>query len=332
MTSLLNEKTVRRFQKINFPIGESALPPGNILQKNHEYYFKFVFEVPDRLSRASCNHFTRNALIQEAHLQPPPSFGDPMIAGFGGRLRNDFAPSACKITYMIQAKLSRKTSTSAEPQIILQRSLKIRVKPTRQALTPSLIYRGNQYHPQQSIDLQDRRSKLALGRLVATIISPDIFYLPSRELDGSMRQTIRLSLRFERKGSHEELPRVQSLRGSVIATTFFTNTFHCDIPAKKKDIFGKGINFSDSVLTEIAHSVTSLRWTAEPSNCFSSTLLVPVKISHQYIIPTFHSCRISRIYTLELRLKVHGAPSLEIVTPMQIASGEDQPVLPPYSE
>lgn len=216
---------------------------------------------------------------------------------------------------------------------MLQRSLKIRVKPTGQALIPSSMYNGNQCCPQQNIDILSRGSKSTLGRLAATILAPDLFYLPSREIDGFMRQSIRLSLRFEKIGRHEELPRVFFLRGRVVATTFFTTTFHGGIPAKKKDIFGKGTNFSDSILTTFSQSITSLQWTPEQLGCFSSTLLVPVKISHQYIVPTFHSCHISRIYTLELRLKVRGAPSMEIATPMQILSAcENQPILPPYSE
>ncbi|KAJ5822988.1 hypothetical protein N7447_005328 [Penicillium robsamsonii] len=331
-TTLLNEKTTHRFQTIKFRIDDTDLPPGNIFQKNYEYRFKFAFDGPARLSGVSCNHFIRNVLVREAHLQPPPSFGDSTIAGFDGRLHNDFAPSACKIIYKIQAKLSRKSLASAEPQIMLQRSLNIRVKPTGQALIPSSMYSGSQYHPQQTIDIRNRGSNLTLGRLVATIIAPELFYLPSHETNGSMRQTVRISLRYDKIGRHEDLPRVHSLRGRLIATTFFTNTFHCDIPAKKKDIFGQATNFSDSILTRFSHPITSLKWTSEQSAYSSSTLLVPVNISHQYIIPTFHSCHISRVYTLELRLKVHGAPSVEIAAPIHILPCENQPILPPYSE
>lgn len=327
-----NEKTAHRFLDIKFPLHESTLPPEKTFIKHQQYYFKFVFEVPDHLSEASCNHFICNDLIHKAHLQPPPSFGDPTIAGLGDSLCNDFAPPACTIIYTIQVRLNRKSYVSAEQQIMLQKGLKIRVKPTGDVFNSSLMYTGDQYCLEQSIVFPKGRSNSTSGRLIATLVAPKYFYLPLRGTDGWVHQTIRLSLRYEKEGGHESLPRIYSLGGRIIATTFFTDSFHRDIPAKRKDIFGKGINFSDSVLTTFSYSIASLQWTSEQSDCYSATLLVPIKSSHPLIIPTFHSCLISRIYTLDLQLKLHGARSIKFTAPMPILFREDQPVLPSYSE
>lgn len=327
-----NEKTARRFLDIKFPLHESTLPPEKTFIKNQQYYFKFVFEVPDHLSEASCNHFICNDLIRKAHLQPPPSFGDPIIAGLGSSLCNDFAPPACKIIYMIQVRLNRKSYVSARQQIMLQKSLKIRVKPTGDVFNSSLMYSGDQYCLEQSIDFPKARSKSTSGRLLATLIAPEYFYLPLRGTDGLMHQTIRLCLRYEKNGGNGDMPRIYSLGGRITATTFFTESCHHDIPTKRKDIFGNRINFSDSILTTFSYSIASLQWTSEQSDCYSATLLVPIKGSHPLIIPTFHSCLISRIYTLDLLVKLHGARSIKLTAPMPILFREDQPVLPSYSE
>lgn len=331
-TSVRNEKTARRFLDVKFPLHESTLPAGKTFRKNQQYYFKFVFEVPHHLSEASCNHFICNDLIRKAHLQPPPSFGDPTIAGLGGSLCNDFAPPACTIIYTIQVKLNRKSYVSEKQQTMLQKGLKIRVKPTGDVFNSSLMYSRDQYCLEQSIDFPKGHSKSTSGRLVATLIAPEYFYLPLRGTDGLMHQTIRLSLRFEKNGAHGGMPRIYSLGGRITATTFFTESCHHDIPTKRKDIFGKGINFSDSILTTFSYSIALLQWTSEQSDCYSATLLVPIKGSHPLIIPTFHSCLISRIYTLDLQLKLHGARSIKLTAPMPILFREDQSILPSYSE
>lgn len=194
-------------------------------------------------------------------------------------------------------------------------------------------------YPQKTIEIAQRGSKLILGRLTTTIIAPNHFDVPVRETDASVRQAIRLNLQFERTSNDPDdpnpnLPQIQSLRGSVVATTFFTKTFHFDKPIKQTDRFGNKLNFADKVLTEFTHSITSLQWAEQPqpqSLCFVSTLLVPVKLSHQFIIPTFHSCRISRTYTLVLRLKVVGASTIKIAAPMQIAPSDELVNPPPYS-
>jgi hypothetical protein len=354
-----------------------------------------------------------NELTRQFHLQAPPSFGDPDVAGFGGKLRNDYAPSNCRIVYTIQASLTRQSLATERNQMILQKSLKIRLKPSSTALiqpslspispspspSPSLAplttsaSADSETPHQQTIDIYEQiptpiskslsisksKSRTKIGQLTTTIIAPPRFDIPVRETDASVRQAIRLTLHYEREpnsnananpnpnsnnhNQHDPAglpkpPQIQSLRGTVVANTFFTKTPHTSIPRKKRDRLGTKLNYAEKVLTEFTHSITSLSWAASENNNndndndnendndslrpsqsdsqieqnqnrnqsptrFTSTLLVPVKLAHQFIIPTFHSCRISRTYTLVLRLKVQGAATVEIATPMLMAPAED---------
>lgn len=376
---------------MQYPVPDSTLPPEKTLLKNQRYFFPFRFPVPDQLPSTSCQHPVDNDFTRQTHLQAPPSFGDPDVAGFGGKLRNDYAPSNCRIVYTIQARLTRLSIVTETKQTILQKSLKIRLKPYSAQvlippppLSPPAIDNEEENQPQQTIDIHQRdpksKSKIKIGQLKTIIIAPPRFDVPVREADASVRQAIRLNLHFTRENHQFQrenttdgsgstiqpnfLPQIQSLKGSVVASTFFTKGFNTDIPRKQKDRLGTKLNYADKILTEFTHAIASLQWasetrnhiqpdqkldpdstagpasptdnvtgtgTADNANSFTSTLLVPVKLSHQFIIPTFHSCRVSRTYTLVLRLKVQGAATIEIVAPMVIAPSEETLRPPPYS-
>ncbi|KAJ5141243.1 uncharacterized protein N7443_010788 [Penicillium atrosanguineum] len=174
------------------------------------------------------------------------------------------------------------------------------------------------------MDIRKGRLKPISGQLTATLIAPAYFNLPINGSDEYMRETTRIDLRYEKHELSEHLPRIESLRGRIIATTLFTKSFYHDLPTQQK-------HFSDDIIVTFFHSVASLQWTSEKPNCFLVTLLLPIKCSDQLIIPTFHSCLMSRVYALEVRLKLHGAPSLKLIAPMQIQFKEDEPVLPSYT-
>ncbi|KAJ5376717.1 hypothetical protein N7509_013603 [Penicillium cosmopolitanum] len=399
-STVRHDRNPRQFHHEQYPVPTTALPPSNIIQKNQKYFFRFTFQVPDTLSPTSCTHTVENDLTRQFHLQAPPSFGDPDVAGFGGKLRNDYAPSNCRIKSL---KIRLKPSTSLaldqpslSPSISPSPSLSALLSPltasgSASASADSEIGEPNP-HPQQTIDIYQRipssnplsksksKSKTKIGQLTTTIIAPPYFDIPVRETDASVRQAIRLNLHFERESNPNPnqddqntspsaastdstlpttLPQIQSLRGSVVANTFFTKKPNTNLPRKKRDRLGTKLNYAEKVLTEFTHSITSLQWAVAggggggggenhtntninngsspslsaspsqsmpeiesaspvqiPSQSFTSTLLVPVKLAHQFIIPTFHSCRISRTYTLVLRLKVQGAATVEIAAPM----------------
>jgi len=57
---------------------------------------------------------------------------------------------------------------------------------------------------------------------------------------------------------------------------------------------------------------------------YTATILVPITLpSNKSFVPTFHSCIISRVYSLDLRLGLHSvtlmAPSLDVEVPIQVS-------------
>ncbi|OQE22308.1 hypothetical protein PENSTE_c010G08982 [Penicillium steckii] len=398
-----HDKSPRRFHHEQYTIPTSSLPSENLIKKHQRYFFPFAFPVPSQLSPTTCQHPITSPLTRQLHLQPPPSFGVPDIAGFGGKLRNDYAPTNCRIIYTLQAQLTRRSLVTEMIQTMLHRTLKIRLKPSSTPAlpppsppspspslslspAPSILAPIHGADPENQNDIDPppcktidiysspwkgskKSDSILLGRLTLSIIAPPRFDMP-------IRQAITLNLHYETfhpskqsrmKGfseieneNHTEninsestsssqsqsqsqsqptLPQIQSLRGSVSATTFFTKTYHTTSPPKKqKDRFGTKLNYAEKVLTEFTHAITetTLAWAQDHPehgpDIFVSRLLVPVKLSHHLIISTFHSCRMSRVYTLELRVKIQGAETVELCLPIIIAPAEEIDSPPPYCE
>ncbi|KAL4972095.1 hypothetical protein BDW66DRAFT_12416 [Aspergillus desertorum] len=115
------DKGKHRFLELVQPVDDSTLPSPKVFKAGRQYEFLFNFEVPDYLPSSSCCH-SANPLVKAAHLHPPQSCGDASIAGFGGKLRDDFAPAACKVVYSIYARLERLNSTfgALERQVVIQ--------------------------------------------------------------------------------------------------------------------------------------------------------------------------------------------------------------------
>ncbi|KAJ5114778.1 hypothetical protein NUU61_000537 [Penicillium alfredii] len=325
-TTLLNETAHRRFYQSHFPLHETTLPSPRTIIKNRTYRFPFSFQVPDHLPPNSCSHnIASNPLIHQAHLQPPPSFGDATISGFGGQLRDDFAPPSCRILWLVQFRLLRKNIVSAEPEPILVKSLKLRVKPATDETLHLNLNRGSSEYCLQQTSMVAGKGSRELGTLTVTLEPPKSFYLPLRDPHSFIGNAVRLFLRYTPTEPTEELlqlPRMRSLKGNITATTFYTTSSHHDIPAKKKDIFGKAKNYAEMKFPP---------WAADPvAGDYAATLLVPVNLPRQNFVPTFHSCLISRVYALSLQLGVHGASGISLRVPVQVSTHRDSLVLPSY--
>ncbi|KAJ4117577.1 hypothetical protein NW768_010942 [Fusarium equiseti] len=66
-------KSAHKFLLLRMPIPQSALPEDGVLQAGLTYQVPFSFVIPYQLPSAACKH--RNAIIRERHLQLPPTVG-----------------------------------------------------------------------------------------------------------------------------------------------------------------------------------------------------------------------------------------------------------------
>ena len=85
-------EATHRFLTLKQPIDEAALPRRE-LAAGKSYTFPFTFTVPDQLLPKSCSHTVSSDFLRQNHLTPPPSMGDPDVAGFGSTLKDDLVSS-----------------------------------------------------------------------------------------------------------------------------------------------------------------------------------------------------------------------------------------------
>ncbi|KAL4753153.1 hypothetical protein BDW72DRAFT_40443 [Aspergillus terricola var. indicus] len=338
------DKAKHQFLKIVQDIDDSTLPSPRVFKAGRKYDFSFSFEVPDYLPSSSCRH-SANPLVKAAHLHPPPSCGDASISGFGGKLRDDFAPAACKVIYSISAKLERLEPTLGALEIIEEKRLKVRIKPTvGDVPLPDLLPMDglsseySLYHEQAIHGGSSKSKSPVTGRLAITLEQPECFFLPLRDPISLISKAVRLFLVYSPSSADSTIPppQLKSLRAHITATTIYTtnldSTAH-PIP-RKRDFFNRPANFRDAELTlSSIPSSPQLRWIMDQTGSYTGTLLVPVTLpKDKSFIPTFHSCLITRVYSLGFQLSVQGASEpFRLKAPMQIAAERDPAILPSYN-
>ncbi|GFF99823.1 hypothetical protein IFM53868_10474 [Aspergillus udagawae] len=322
-----------QFQNFEQQLDESALPDPRILKKNQKYQFPFAFTVVDYLPASSCHHPTVNSVVRTAHLQPPPTFGDATVSGFGGKLRDDFAPSTCRITYAIRVKLNRLAIVSGKQETILSKERKVRIKPAVDEAPP--LVNMSTFHQEYTLHhreiIRDPRSKESLGELAVTLEQPKSFRLPLRDPHSLVSQAVRFMLRYTPIDPNTAVPQLKFVRGKLTSTTFYSATFYNDFPTKKKDFLGRPLNFCETKFPPFEYTIPQLEWKQDETGIYSAILLVPVVLSRENFIPTFHSCLMSRIYKLSFEFAVHKAKSFSLRTPIQNSAERDASVLPSYN-
>ncbi|KAL4991668.1 hypothetical protein BDW68DRAFT_184816 [Aspergillus falconensis] len=337
------DKAKHQFLELVQPIDDSTLPSPKVFRAGRQYEFPFSFEVPDYLPSFSCRH-SANPLVKAAHLHPPPSCGDASIAGFGGKLRDDFAPAACKVVYSIYTKLERLNMISGALEVIEEKRLKVRIKPAvGDVPLPLLPMDGlssdySLYH-EQAIHSGNPKSKSSvIGRLAITLEQPECFYHPLRDSTSLISKAVRLFLVYSPSGSDSNIPprQLKSLRAQITATTIYTTKLDSTAHPirRRRDFFNRPANFRDAELPlSSIPSSPQLRWTMDQAGSYTGTLLVPVTLpKDKSFIPTFHSCLISRVYSLGFQLSVQGAlEPFRLRAPIQIAAERDPTVLPSYN-
>ncbi|KAL2825947.1 hypothetical protein BDW59DRAFT_179727 [Aspergillus cavernicola] len=345
-------KAHHRFLELVQPIQDSVLPTPRVLKKGREYEIPFSFQVPDYLSSSSCSH-SANPLVKAAHLHVPPSCGDATVSGFGGRLRDDSAPAACKVGYTIVVKLGRPSLVTGTQEIILERKQKIRIKshvgdvPLPDLPMGSLSSEYSLHHEETVLDSR----KQPVGQLAVTLEQPDCFWHPLRDPIGFISKAVRLSLVYttttttttnpssQSQTAIGNLPDLKSLRGQITISTIYTTSFTTPHPPpRKRDFFNRPLNFRDDDLPLSIPSLPQLRWiqahSPETGGVYhTATILVPVTLpKDKNFVPTFHSCLISRIYSLSFQLSVQGVSTqVKLRAPMQISAERDPGALPSYN-
>lgn len=346
-------EALKTFLKLTQPIPDNAYPQPRILEAGQTYRFPFTFNVPHQLLPKSCGHRCETRGVRESHLQLPPSLGDKDLNAMCSVPPDDLTPDMSKITYAIRATFLRIKDNDSRETIIAEKTKKIRIVPAAEEQPPvSLPANLEDYRFREEKTIKKNMFKGKLGRLVMESVQPKSLHLPNPNSSGDGRVTTlaTIMLRFDPASESSQLPRLSSLSTKLKAWTHYASSARRSYPTKAQTMIDmtQGVHTDTIPLscrnvetvewtkhTTPSHRRTSTNWIPSPSGSYNSStpfytcsILVPIDLPcNKSFVPTFYSCLISRIYTLDVSLSLHGpgpsSPSISLKLPVQLSCAEN---------
>ncbi|KAE8360685.1 hypothetical protein BDV27DRAFT_167665 [Aspergillus caelatus] len=322
------------FMKLHYPIEKSAYQPASILEPGWCYKFPFTFIVPENLPLTACDHKVDDTVIENTHTKLPPS------------LCKETDTECFSIKYIVRVVIPRPFCSKGQPT----KSLVNAVRPVK--ILPSGAIGGpnglaiNTLTSEKTINIRRGWRGKCTGRLVI-LASPAGPIRPSFHKIVAADQTIttiKLDLKYSPVGA-EPPPHLRMVYPKLNLVTSFHTTPRNGYPffgqSKSTDL-PRGNHVQS--LTLPTADIESTQWiktktpsTSVPSpwqDCLSSftddeasytaSIVVPIYVpKHDDLVPSFRSCFISRMYTLEFifsycMTKQAGSHTVKIEVPVEI--------------
>jgi len=337
------------FLKLRQPIEETAYPTPRLLEPGRSYTFPFTFVIPEQLLPQVCTHTRSNHQIHRFHTMLPPTLGDPMLAGNGKTLLDDMAPYMSRISYMIRtAVVKRSWADHRQVKVLANFAKKVRIIPTVDEEPPINTVDHPYYCTRKEKSVKRGFLRGKLGQLVASSSQPKPIRLspPNCESHDTISTVTTVQLRFDPVGK-EQPPQLGSMASKLKVSTFYSVTPWQDFPCQSstmpfsqagRALFTESVPLSTMCVASAQwqkHSVRSdtnrcdslnsssisLEDSTGPSASFSgdtyytASVVIPITLpKSKAFVPTFHSCLMSRTYSLDLSLTYH-TPGTNVLTP-----------------
>ncbi|CRG90863.1 hypothetical protein PISL3812_07909 [Talaromyces islandicus] len=347
------------FLKLRQPIDQTSYPDPRQFSPHCLYKFPFTFVVPEQLLPQSCSHATDNPHLQAAHMQPPPSLGDPMMAGDGRTLLDDLAPQMSEISYRICVSVVKRSPTDRKLVPVTAVAKKIRVVPASLEQPPLEVTCNctNDYRTRKEKDVRKGLVGKKTGRLVMAAAQPKPLQLPppGEQTDSAVTSHLTVHVRFDPEND-EQPPRLKTLWSKLRVLTYFSAEPWTTFPSKNvtmiwnamQGVYTETVDLSSMCVlsaqwekhaasdivrrgslesTASENSVTGPSTSYAGKSFYTASLIVPISLPKtKAFVPTFHSCLNSRVYALDLSLSYQSpsakvlASSVSLKIPIQITS------------
>lgn len=359
-------KSSQTFLTLRQPGLEARWPLDRTLQRGTTYDFPFEFVVPKRLVDGSCGHQIASPAVREAHLALPPSFSRHDSIGKAGEVDATVPETTIiNYGISATISKSKKLNASKGPTTLASAWREILVVPCTDATLPTNIHKATRGaapsdHCLRSVKKMSKGIiRSSLGTVTVEATQPKRLKLKRREEESSHRfctVPVNVMVRFDNKNrSATEAPQVSKITSRLEVNTFYTTSNHQDLPQKNDSVYDRNRRVYTKHLPSTSFTPEKVAWqtaktqskdelfpepthveiediTAEtlPTSNSSSQiadLLVPVSIPvPTTVVPTFHSCLISRTYILETSIKLTSqgcTRTANLRLPLQISTDMD---------
>ncbi|KAL9609863.1 MAG: hypothetical protein Q9167_005407, partial [Letrouitia subvulpina] len=253
------------FLRLVQPMGDTGLMETRVAEAGKTYTFPFNFVVPERLLPQACDHARDNDSVQEAHVQLPPSLGDPLTAGSGKALMDDMAPDMAVVSYAVKVRMTNGRGSTGKHTLLAETSKKVRVVPAVDEKPPLSVQAGaeDDYRLRKEKDIRKGMFKGKIGRLVMESFQPPSLRLPSIKTSSPCPVTTMatVNLRFDPTSPSAQPPRLGTLSTKLKVATFFASVPMQEIPARSSPFHyssNKGIYVETLPLS--SRCVASAQW------------------------------------------------------------------------
>ncbi|KAF8475782.1 hypothetical protein BDZ91DRAFT_193482 [Kalaharituber pfeilii] len=332
--------TMRTFLKLSQPVEESTLPVPRIAEKGRTYTFPFVFVVPDRLLPTMCEHHYKNTTVEEAHMRLPPSLGDGTAPAYGGCTYDDIAPDMSRISYAIVVKILKRRDSDNRVVTVAEESRRVRILPIYEDLPPAMVDDND-----KDLSLRKERTirkgflKGKLGKLVVEATQPSALRTLNSQFTSAAAcpstTMVPVTATFYPADPSLDPPALNSLTTKLRVYTFFSTSPISYFPTPSALILDGALGRYHEAVFVGAQNLGSVRWEkhsgtpgANAPVHYTTNLTIPLVMpKYKYLVPSFHSCLVSRTYTVEVHLDVHTPgynigthPGLTLKIPLQVSS------------
>ena len=308
--------------------------------------------MPRRLLPQICRHFKQNVHVEHFHTMVPPTLGDHMLASNDKTLLHDMTPYTSHIDYMVRVSLLRKSCPEDRVTKTLAESIKkVRVIPIVVEEPPVSLNEMSGYCTRKVKIVKRGLLRGRQGRLTASAAQPKPVQLssPSCEATESVSTVAVLHLRFDPEGN-EQPPQLGSLTSELAVHTFYSVAPWEDLVRPSGlvsfSVSGRGLYTENVPLSTMC--VASAQWmkhsdtvrrvsvrstmseeltTAGRGTYYTASVVIAITLPKtRAFVPTFQSCLMARIYSLELSLSYQPAgktfltPTVSLSVPIQITS------------
>ncbi|KAJ3475080.1 hypothetical protein NLG97_g9585 [Lecanicillium saksenae] len=345
------DKVLHHFLLLDMPLKEiTQLPWDGFLRAGETCTVPFHFVVPESLPIGSCGQRCEHPLVREHHLRLPPSMG-----AWGDR--DDGCPETSRVQYCVAVSILQRTVFSPEPVSVLRCRQEVNVLPAYAEDAPLDVRLGDkkgEYKLMAATAL--RRSLLSrkLGTVTVAAPQPGAVVLSADAREAS-HVKMSFSLKFVPAArladnlSTDEFfqdtacPSVHSITAKLVAKTYY-NTSHMgafpDRDRRHELNFGASLYYTDTSRATAVPFDSAQDWRVLKQEDGARAWALDLDAAFQLpvdqkkiLLPSFHSCILSRTYTLRLSLAVGpGRSTISLSLPLQIIVDGGMPVvsqLPP---
>jgi hypothetical protein len=347
-----------QFLKLRQPISYSCYPQPRILEPGQTYEFPFVFVIPKHLLPRVCKHQVHHESVRDCHLQLPPSLGT--LTKYDD-LGPDMAKIQYQIAARLT--LSNGTDNKARHVATKLKTVRV-IPTVDEQPPVNVLGHDSDYILRAEKSIKKGIFKGKLGSLVIEAAQPKSLRLPrpySPE-DVTVSTVATIKLRFDPADAKSQPPRLASLSSKLKSSTWYAVSARPDTPKKKDVMFDFKQGLHSSALPLSSRCMGAVEWTAHkeshvqqqeeffarrdsahsydhqkipkypsPSsnyngqNFWTAEIVVPVALPKEKLfVPTFHTCLVSRTYSLNLSLGIHssgiGFPTIDLKLPLQLSA------------